>query len=165
MKEGVGDDRPLHSYAAVVAAPVGVLGVCMRDGALAGIDIGLAQRRPVAPVDAATREVVDQLFRYFEDGTWRFELPIDAEGTAFQHRVWRALRGIPAGATRAYGDLARELGTSARAVGGACRRNPVPIVVPCHRVVAGAGPGGFMGERGGAPLAVKEWLLAHERGA
>jgi methylated-DNA-[protein]-cysteine S-methyltransferase len=60
--------------------------------------------------------------------------------------------------------LALELGSSARAVGGACRRNPVPIVVPCHRVIAAAGgAGGFMGQRGGEALAIKLWLLAHER--
>jgi methylated-DNA-[protein]-cysteine S-methyltransferase len=85
-------------------------------------------------------------------------------GTPFQRRVWHALRRIPSGCTRSYGELARELGSSARAVGGACRRNPIPIVVPCHRVIAaGGGAGGFMGQRSGDALAIKTWLLDHER--
>jgi len=80
----------------------------------------------------------------------------------FRQKVWRALRRIPRGTTRSYGALARELRTSARAVGGACRDNPLPLVVPCHRVVAHGGPGGFMGARAGFPMRVKQWLLAHE---
>ena len=84
-------------------------------------------------------------------------------GTPFQRRVWQALRGIPSGSTCSYGELAHELGSSARAVGGACRRNPIPIVVPCHRVAAAAGGvGGFMGQRDGEALTIKQWLLDHE---
>jgi methylated-DNA-[protein]-cysteine S-methyltransferase len=83
-------------------------------------------------------------------------------GTPFQRRVWQRLSAIPAGETLTYGALARELGTSARAVGGACRTNPIPLVIPCHRVVATNGLGGYSGERGGDWLAKKRWLLAHE---
>jgi methylated-DNA-[protein]-cysteine S-methyltransferase len=83
-------------------------------------------------------------------------------GTPFQCRVWQALRDIPPGTTRTYGELARDLGTSPRAIGGACRANPCLIAVPCHRVVARDGLGGFAGERGGKRLAVKRWLLRHE---
>lgn len=151
-------------YAAVVPAPVGLLGIRMRGGRLAGI--AFAPRVPAsdAAPDAATREVLDQLFRYFEDPGWRFDLPLAMDGTPFQRRVWQALRRIPRGSTRSYGELAAGLGSSPRAIGGACRRNPVPIVVPCHRVVAsGGGVGGFMGQRGGDALTIKTWLLAHER--
>lgn len=151
-------------YAAVVAAPVGLLGLRMSAGQLVGIDFA----PPVSSVDTApdeaTREVLDQLFQYFEDPAWQFDLSLGIHGTAFQRRVWQALTRIPRGCTRSYGELALELGSSARAVGGACRRNPVPIVVPCHRVIAaGGGAGGFMGQRGGEALAIKLWLLAHER--
>ena len=73
------------------------------------------------------------------------------------------MRRIPAGKTLSYGVLAKKLDTSARAVGNACRANPVPIIVPCHRVVASNGMGGFMGKRSGSPLDLKHWLLAHER--
>jgi methylated-DNA-[protein]-cysteine S-methyltransferase len=151
-------------YAAIVPAPVGLLGVRMRGGRLAGIDFSPPTGAVAKAPDDATREVLDQLFHYFEDSAWRFNLPLAADGTAFQHRVWQALVAIPSGSTRSYGELARELGSSARAVGGACRRNPIPIVVPCHRVVAaGGGAGGFMGQRDGDALAIKHWLLDHER--
>ena len=105
------------------------------------------------------------LARYFRDGRAGLDLPLAPAGTPFQHRVWQALRAIPPGTTRTYGELARELGTSARAIGGACRANPCLIAVPCHRVVAQDGLGGFAGERGGKRLAVKRWLLRHEGAA
>jgi methylated-DNA-[protein]-cysteine S-methyltransferase len=151
-------------YAAVVPAPVGLLGVRMSGEHLVGIDLA----PPCASVSnapgQAAREVLDQLFYYFDDPAWRFDLPLTMEGTPFQRRVWQALVGIPSGCTRSYGELAAELGSSARAVGGACRRNPIPIVVPCHRVIAaGGGVGGFMGQRDGEALAIKTWLLDHER--
>ena len=151
-------------YAAVVPAPVGLLGIRLIGGRLVGIDFA----PPCACVDAApggaAREVLDQLFHYFEDPAWRFDLPVAMGGTPFQRRVWQALRRISSGSTRSYGELARDLGSSARAVGGACRRNPIPIVVPCHRVIAsGGGAGGFMGRRDGDALAIKTWLLEHER--
>lgn len=151
-----------HTYAALAASPVGVLGIRVHAGELVAIDIEPPQRTPQAPTSAAAREVLDQLFRYFDDPHWRFELPLAPQGTPFQCLVWRRLRGIPAGATRTYGELATDLGSSARAIGGACRRNPIPIVVPCHRVVAASGLGGFMGRLDGAALDMKEWLLAHE---
>lgn len=152
-------------YAAVVAAPVGLVGVVMSAGRLLAIDLDPPVTALDWAPDGAVREVLDQLFRYFEDAAWRFDLPLAIQGTPFQRRVWRALNEIPSGVTRPYGELALTLGSSARAVGGACRRNPVPIVVPCHRVVAaGGGAGGFMGQRDGKALTIKTWLLDHERG-
>lgn len=153
-----GDGR----YAAITPTPVGLIGIRMHGEALAAIDFLGARAAPVAPESDAAREVLDQLHHYFEAPGWRFALALAPLGSAFQQRVWSALRDIPAGETRTYGELAAKLQSSARAVGGACRRNPLPIVVPCHRVVAAAGVGGFMGARSGAPLAIKQWLLAHE---
>jgi len=151
-------------YAAVVPAPVGLLGIRLSGGRLVGIDFVPPRACLDAAPDGAAREVLDQLFHYFEDPAWRFDLPVAMHGTPFQRRVWQALRRISSGSTRSYGELARELDSSARAVGGACRRNPIPIVVPCHRVIAtGGGAGGFMGRRDGAALAIKTWLLDHER--
>jgi methylated-DNA-[protein]-cysteine S-methyltransferase len=89
--------------------------------------------------------------------------PPQLEGTDFQQRVWRALQAIPFGRTRTYGEIARELGSAPRAVGGACRANPCVILVPCHRVVAADGPGGFAGRTRGPWFAIKEQLLGHER--
>ena len=109
--------------------------------------------------------VAAQLARYLDDPDAPFELPLAPHGTAFQRRVWGALARIPRGAVRTYGALARELGSAARAIGQACGDNPLPILVPCHRVVAARGLGGFAHARGGFLLEAKAWLLAHERAA
>ncbi len=100
--------------------------------------------------------------RWLRDAGSPLALPLTPPGSDFQSRVRAALLAIPPGEVRSYGELARQLGSSARAVGGACRRNPVPILVPCHRVVGAAGPGGYGGHTGGAALRRKLWLLRHE---
>lgn len=149
-------------YDAVIAAPFGRVGIRTRDGRLVAIDFLSARARLRAPRDAFTRRVCRALRAYFADPRRPLRVPLALAGTAHQQRVWHALTRIPPGEVRRYGELARRLGSSARAVGGACRRNPIPIVVPCHRVVAAAGAGGFMGRTSGAPLGIKRWLLAHE---
>jgi methylated-DNA-[protein]-cysteine S-methyltransferase len=114
--------------------------------------------------DARGWEIARQLREYF-DGTRRdFDLPLAPRGTDFRLRVWAALRAIPFGATRSYGELAAALGTrSARAIGQANRHNPIPILVPCHRVVGARGLGGYAGEAGAGPRTdAKRWLLRHE---
>ena len=114
---------------------------------------------PDEPVPPAISAAVA---RYFEEGAAGLQVTLAARGTDFQQRVWRALQAIPPGETRTYGDLARQLGTSARAIGGACRANPCLIAVPCHRVIAKNGLGGFAGDVSGRRLEVKRWLLRHE---
>ncbi len=99
---------------------------------------------------------------YFNNPQRSPEIDVQLSGTVFQRRVWRALRRIPAGKVLTYGALAERLGTGARAVGNACRKNPVPIIVPCHRVVAQQGLGGFAGDQQGRLLRVKRWLLQAE---
>lgn len=144
-----------------MASPLGRLGIQART-ALTSIDF-VSGRTPLkAPATPAARRVCAQLRSYFADPHARFDLALDLAGSAFQRRVWRALRRIPAGRAKSYGELARTLKSAPRAVGGACRANPVPIVIPCHRVVAAAGLGGFMGATGGRALAIKRWLLGHE---
>lgn len=108
------------------------------------------------------RRAAGQLAAYFAGARTRFELPLRPAGTAFQQHVWRALTGIPYGATVSYGELARRIGrpSASRAVGAANGRNPLPIVVPCHRVVGHDGR--LTGYAGGLPI--KERLLALERG-
>jgi methylated-DNA-[protein]-cysteine S-methyltransferase len=105
--------------------------------------------------------VAEQLAAYFRGELIEFALPVAAPGTPFQQRVWAALRLIPYGETRSYGEVAAEIGNPAasRAVGAANGRNPVSIVVPCHRVVGSTGR--LTGYAGG--LTTKEQLLAHER--
>ena len=109
---------------------------------------------------AVLERAAAQLREYFLGERRRFDLPLAPQGTAFQQRVWQALYAIPFGETRSYGELARELGSAARAVGGACGANPIPIIIPCHRVLAAKGRlGGFSGGDG---LSSKRQLLAHE---
>jgi methylated-DNA-[protein]-cysteine S-methyltransferase len=117
--------------------------------------------------DALGRRVAAELREYFAGERRDFSLPLDLPGTAFQRGVWEALRAIPFGETRSYGDLARALGKpgASRAVGQANARNPVPIVVPCHRVLASdGGLGGYLGAWGeSSATSTKRWLLDHEQ--
>ena len=83
-------------------------------------------------------------------------------GTPYQRRVWQALQQIPVGEVCTYGELSAELNSSPRAVAQACRANPLPILIPCHRVVSATGLGGYMGKSEGHELAIKRWLLHHE---
>ena len=103
-----------------------------------------------------------QLERYRDNPDAQFDLPVRVEGTALQRAVWDAMCAIPRGSTRTYGDIARELGADARDIGQACGDNRLPILIPCHRVVAASGLGGFGHATGGYLLEVKRWLLAHE---
>lgn len=134
----------------------------MRGASLIAVDLQPRMDRNARPSSAAAREAASELKRYFENPAFTPSVRIETGGTPFQRRVWRALRNIPPGTTMTYGALAQKLGTSARAVGGACRRNPVPVMVPCHRVVAAGGAGGFMGHAQGRALEIKSWLLSHE---
>lgn len=155
-------DAVIHD--AVVVAPFGRVGIAMRGDALADVGFLPGPSPLVAPKTPAARRICARLRAYFQNPRARLDLRLALDGTPFQRRVWRALRRIPPGKVTSYGALARRIKSSARAVGNACRANPVPIVVPCHRVVAVDGDGGFMGKRGGRALALKRWLLAHERG-
>ena len=119
-----------------------------------------------APENALAERAVRQLERYREDPDAKFDLPLLIEGSEFQRRLWAALCEIPRGRTLTYGELARKLGgedfESARAVGQACGDNRLPIVIPCHRVVAADGIGGFSHTTEGFLIEAKRWLLMHE---
>jgi methylated-DNA-[protein]-cysteine S-methyltransferase len=114
------------------------------------------------PKSLLAERAARQLERYREDPDAKFDLPVMVEGSALQRGVWDAMCSIPRGKTRTYGELARELGADARAIGQACGDNRLPIVIPCHRVVAADGIGGFGHATGGYLLEVKRWLLMHE---
>jgi methylated-DNA-[protein]-cysteine S-methyltransferase len=92
----------------------------------------------------------------------RFSVPLLRQGSAFSRLVWEALYDIPCGETRSYGEIAKQLHTAPRAIGAACRNNPFTLLIPCHRVVAHSGIGGYSGERAGALTEIKRRLLAHE---
>jgi len=118
-----------------------------------------------APENELAERAARQLERYREDPDARFDLPLLIEGTDFQRRLWAALCEIRRGRTLTYGELARKLEGEARAVGQACGDNKLPIVIPCHRVVAASGIGGFAHATGGYLLEAKRWLLMHESSA
>jgi methylated-DNA-[protein]-cysteine S-methyltransferase len=146
---------------ALIDTPLGPLGLRWEGGILTGVDLepgSGALPTGETPPDPVTR----QLGGYFADARIPFDLPLHLGGTDFQRRVWAAMQAIPAGQTRTYGAIAAQLGSAPRAVGQACRANPCPIVVPCHRVVGARGLGGFAGDTSGRKLAVKRWLLTHE---
>ncbi|QQS54605.1 MAG: methylated-DNA--[protein]-cysteine S-methyltransferase [Candidatus Competibacteraceae bacterium] len=150
------------AYQAVIAAPIGMIGVRMAGAAVSELDYLPADVPELPSADIATQAVVAQLQAYFHDPRTPVTVALVPEGTAFQQRVWKALRAIPAGAVLTYGELAVRLGTAARAIGGACRNNPIPILIPCHRVVSRQGLGGYAGEVSGDPLEIKRWLLRYE---
>jgi len=137
--------------------PLGEVTVSEEDGTIVALDWG--RGRDQARTLLLLRAIA-QLQDYFDDPHAGFDLPLAPHGSAFQRRVWDALRAIPAGATRSYGELARLLGTSARAIGQANGANPIPILIPCHRVLAAGGALG--GYSGGEGPPTKLWLLNHE---
>ena len=141
-----------------VESPLGPLTIAARGGAIVALLFGGSASR--GPAGGVLDEAARQLAEYFAGARRVFDLPLALAGTPFQQRVWQALRAIPCGRTRSYGAIARALGTAPRAVGGACGANPIPIIVPCHRVVAaGGGLGGFSGGEG---CDTKRRLLEHE---
>jgi methylated-DNA-[protein]-cysteine S-methyltransferase len=160
--------RPAHAprveaYHAVLAAPFGRVGIRTCDEQVVRVEYLGADTECVPPLNALARETCAQIEAYLDDPGHRFDLPYALDGSAFQCAVWRTIAAIGSGVTRTYGELAAELGSAARAVGGACGSNPVPLIVPCHRVVAaGGGIGGFMHSRAVGPLSIKRWLLRHE---
>jgi methylated-DNA-[protein]-cysteine S-methyltransferase len=116
----------------------------------------------LSPKNALAARAAEQLERYRENPDATFDLPFVVEGNALQRAVWSAMRAIPRGRTRTYGEVARELKADPRDIGQACGDNRLPIVIPCHRVVAAEGIGGFGHSTGGYLLEAKRWLLMHE---
>ena len=142
--------RSMHS-------PVGELTLFEEDEKLVAVDWGWADGGGETPVLTAARQQIED---YFDGRRRRFDLPLALEGTSFQQMVWAALQRIPYGEVLNYGALAAQLGSAPRPVGGACARNPLPIIVPCHRVVAADGSlGGYSGLNG---VDTKRVLLALE---
>ncbi|MDE2007290.1 MAG: methylated-DNA--[protein]-cysteine S-methyltransferase [Rhodospirillales bacterium] len=139
-------------------SPIGDLTVSEEAGAIVALDWGWGRDQTETALLIRARA---QLFAYFDGARTGFDLPLAPAGTAFQRLVWNALLTIPFGATWTYGALARAVGSVPRAVGQANGANPIPILIPCHRVVAADGPGGYSGGDGPATKAA---LLALEAG-
>jgi len=151
------------TFNAKMKTPFAVLGIRTAGKVVTSIEYLPKAERAKAPDNGLAERAVRQLERYLDDPEFRFTLPLAAAGTLFRERVRSALTGIPVGESRTYGELARQLHTAPRAVGGACGANDIALVVPCHRVVGSQGSlGGFMHAVDGDPLAIKRWLLTHE---
>ncbi|MGH6611539.1 MAG: methylated-DNA--[protein]-cysteine S-methyltransferase [Burkholderiaceae bacterium] len=189
------DDRSLQrlstQFDAIVRLPFGCVGVQTRDGCVEQISF-LPGDAPCKPATNALAQcAVEQLITYCNDSSAAIDLPLSVHGTEFQRQVWREIAAIPVGTTRTYGEIASRLNGEARAVGQACGDNRLPLAIPCHRVVAATGIGGFAHHRaasderravpsssrapagGGRGAAggerdryerIKRWLLLHEAG-
>jgi methylated-DNA-[protein]-cysteine S-methyltransferase len=154
-----------RAFDACVRTPFSTLGITTDGTHVTGIRFLSPDVKAQAPArNTIAFLACAQIQAYLEDPAFVFELPLKLSGTRHRLAVWEAMQRIPAGRTRTYGDLAHELRSSARAVGGACGANPIPLVVPCHRVIAaGRSIGGFMGASSdGFELGIKRWLLGHE---
>ena len=144
-----------------INSPIGVLCLKEEEGYLVGLQLDHSKAPSSQAPSPLLKEAATQLKEYFEGTRTTFHLPLRAEGTVFQKKVWIALQDIPYGETRSYGDIAKVIGQpkASRAVGGANNRNPIMIIVPCHRVVGVNGAMvGF-----GAGIEVKQYLLDLER--
>lgn len=156
----------MKKYQASIKTPFAHLGIRIIDNRLAAIDF-INTKTEIKPVDDTAVIICNWIRKYLDDPLMqeKFEIPYSMSGTSFQKRVWNELIKIPAGEVVTYGAIAKKLGTSARAVGNACRQNPIPVIVPCHRVVSASGTGGYAGATGGDLLRFKLWLLQHEGAA
>jgi methylated-DNA-[protein]-cysteine S-methyltransferase len=151
-------------FDAVIEVPFGGIGARVQEGMVAELVYLPRSVKPFAPRGPLACEVAAQIAAYIADASFRFDLPLMPRGTGFQRRVWDEIARIPAGATLTYGTLARQVMSAPRAVGQACGANWFPLAVPCHRVLAAGGIGGFAKHDGdGFHLDVKRWLLRHER--
>ncbi|MBI4968801.1 MAG: methylated-DNA--[protein]-cysteine S-methyltransferase [Rhodospirillales bacterium] len=141
-------------------SPLGDLTLTDEGGRIISLDWGWARDQGTTPLlQKAKKQVLD----YLQGRLRKFDLPVDPPGTAFQRSVWRQMQAIPFGKTRSYAELAARLKSGPRAVGGACGKNPIPIIIPCHRVVgSGGGLGGFSSPGG---VDTKKRLLSIEGGA
>ena len=149
-------------YDALINAPFGAVAISVHGNQLA---INLLTESPSLEnqpsIDPLVKQAYAQIMQYLQQPAAKFDLPINVLGTSFQQRVWQAIAAIPVGQTYTYGQLAKQIGSGPRAVANACGANNIPLVIPCHRVVAQNGLGGFMqGKQNG--LLIKQWLLAHE---
>ncbi|MGH1413694.1 MAG: methylated-DNA--[protein]-cysteine S-methyltransferase [Pelagimonas sp.] len=142
-----------------IDTPTGQMQIQQEDDAIVRVEWATGESQEPTPL---LNEAKAQIGAYFDGGLYEFDLPLRVRGSEFQRRVCDAIYAIPFGETRGYGDLAADLGASAQAVGGGCGGNPIPLIIPCHRVLAANGLGGFSGQHG---IETKVALLRHEGAA
>ncbi len=149
-------------YEAWIIAPFGAVAISLQANQLA---IHLLAKSPSAKNKLSTiplvKKAYTQIMQYLQDPSSKFDLPIHIQGTIFQQRVWQAIAAIPVGKTYTYSQLVEKIGSGPRAVANACGANNLPLLIPCHRVLAKNGIGCFMKGQLHC-LAIKKWLLVHE---
>ena len=143
--------------------PIGMLKFSIQDNRIYRITFLASGITNEAVESSLYNSIKHGLEDYFSSKTKPLSLPYHLQGTPFQERVWHALSDIPYGSTKTYGEIANQLKSSPRAVGNACRNNPLPFIIPCHRVIAANSVGGFAGKTHGKYLAIKQWLIQHEQ--
>ena len=150
-------------FTSIVEAPFGAIGIRTVAGFLRELVYLPPEIHAKAPQDALNEEVARQIEAYLADPDFQFDLVLPQEGSVHQRKVWNVISAIPRGEVLTYGQVARRIGSAPRAVGQACGSNWIPIFIPCHRVTASAGIGGFARhDDGGFHQGVKRWLLRHE---
>ena len=156
--------KKLAWLSAVIPAPFGAMGIRTEEGLVKELVYLPAQTPLQKPTSALAKKVTLQIEAYFANPAFQFDLPLAPQGTLFQHRVWKAISDIPLGQVSTYGNIAKRIASAPRAVGQACGANWYPLIIPCHRVTAAHGLGGFAhsDDDSGFHLSVKRWLLAHE---
>jgi methylated-DNA-[protein]-cysteine S-methyltransferase len=153
----------MQQHYATLPSPIGKLHITTNATQLTHINFANIDTPIQLPNTTLLQQVAEQLEAYFTDATFQFDLPLHLSTyTTLQQKIWRALQTIPLGSTQSYGTLAEKLHTSARVVGNACRANPLPIVIPCHRITAKHHLGGYAGDTAGSLLQTKRYLLQHE---
>lgn len=154
--------KTARSYNSIILTPLGKIGIACDEDKLVKLRLLPNNTDIKIPADAISQHVAHELSCYFDNPAYTFTQPLGLEGTEFQQRVWRAISAIPSGKTQTYGALAKKLKTSPRAIGQACKTNPIFIIVPCHRVVAMNDLGGYGDTKQGPQMDIKKWLLRHE---
>ena len=148
---------------ATIDTPTGPLTITEEDGAIVGIEWGRGHGCDNTPLLARAQDQIDE---YFAGNRTEFDLPLKVRGSDFQRAVCDVMSAIPFGETVTYGDIAKQLNIPAQAIGQACGGNPIPLIIPCHRVLGASGLGGFSGDGGGlAGIELKVQLLRHEGAA
>jgi methylated-DNA-[protein]-cysteine S-methyltransferase len=146
----------------IISSPIRKLGLCTANNKILRIEFLNPNADCFTANNAYDKHVIKELKKYFDNPKHVFDVAYDFVGTDFQNKIWKALVKIPLGSALTYGDLAKKLQTGPRAVGNACRRNYIPIIIPCHRIVAQNHLGGFAGKTAGSFTDIKKWLLNHE---
>ncbi len=152
----------MEMYQAIINTPVCKLKVSYDKVYIHNVSWYLGTSVPYHSNDQIILNLINELQNYFDNPLYKINCKTKLSGTVFQNRVWRSLKAIPSGKTLTYGDLAAKLNSAPQAIGQACKYNPLPLIVPCHRIIAKQDLGGFLGKTSGKLLDIKALLLDNE---